>query len=1269
MVFVDTQIPDTQKIQRDIFLTHKPTIQMSKITQIERELLIANDSIFHRLCSAYIHYKYNYDITDKGLAKGKDKPAKGTPDSYILDSGKTLFVEITTQESEVFKKFAEDINKCIGLSKTGIEIEKIFLCYNSRLDISEKNNLFDLGIINDIQIEIITLDELKYDLHRPYGFLAKEFLGIEIDSGQILEIDRFIYENDKKTTSLKNPFISREAELDKTIGILEQNKIVVLSGNPGTGKTRLALEAATKYKEKTPLLKTYVITNKGQAIYNDLQSYFLPSNEYLVIIDDANRIGDLNRIIELSILDELSIRIIITVRDYALNKIVKQFQDIDKINYQPIKIEKLTGKQIEDILSSLNITNPRCINKITYISNGNPRLAMMAADHALETNNCNALNNVTDIYDKYFSKYINEIEELNDKNLLITLGIISFNRNFNKEYVEFNNTTFKVFKINENDFWENVYILHDLELVDLFEKQIVKISDQIIAEYFFYYIFIKENIVDFSILLNTYLSDFSGKIRDSLYPVLTNFDQFSIMEVIKNPINQFYESIKTNDDLVYKFFEIFWFERKTELLIWLQERIEIIEIKTDYDFNFNVPKDIFSLQKQPYLELLKLFGHHPDENFVISLELLFTYLFREPTILPDVITYLKNDLAFKTQSSDQNYYIQVRLFDFLFDKVQNDPNTTFYKRLILELSDKFLHIYFEDNTTGVRDRNVFVFSHVYIRPTDDIKKLRSRLWEFLLTEFYNFEEKSFEILSNYINQSFTSLFHFEDRTKEDTSAKQVAEFDKKYVIQFFENVLVNTNYLHCKLLESVLDRYEDDGLDYTHLKKRFTNHIIEVSLILKWDYLKLKKNHEIDTRDELAEYKKLEIKSYFKNYNFDDYIQLFDEISYLLTVESNHSYGFQNSLEIIFLQLAENDLDLLLSILKQIILTKNKLDFTSYQVIDYLVNKSELEITDIYNLLTQGEYKLKSIWLQNFFYCLKEDAINDFYYAGLLEMYNKWENNIYVRFEFWQKFKTIDTKIFITVFDILLNKTKTSKFNFDFYYWTLFEKYIPEFETNYKRIKELYLYKLKTENHFDFDKKYLNSLIKIDNEILFDAIKLMYLKDDYVSARHESHRFDFIWEYEDFEYLLEKSFEILKNKYSIGDNIINIFFPVTINVKVTEFITNYIIKYHDDIKKLERIFNVITHTYSSERIYFLSILLENIKDLDIVKSLELIQNFKSGGSLIPFFEADKKFWQEFEELLSHNVRYLKLKFWTKQMQLDCERYIEYYRKRDFVDDF
>ena len=79
--------------------------------------------------------------------------------------------------------------------------------------------------------------------------------------------------------------------------------------------------------------------------------------------------------------------------------------------------------------------------------------------------------------------------------------------------------------------------------------------------------------------------------------------------------------------------------------------------------------------------------------------------------------------------------------------------------------------------------------------------------------------------------------------------------------------------------------------------------------------------------------------------------------------------------------------------------------------------------------------------------------------------------------------------------------------------------------------------------------------------------------------------------------------------------------------------------------------------------------MEHINDSELIKSIGIIQNFKSGGSLIPLYESDRKFWVSFEELLSGNKKHLKLKLWTKQKQIGCLISIEEHRKRDFIDDF
>lgn len=218
-------------------------------------------------------------------------------------------------------------------------------------------------------------------------------------------------------------------------------------------------------------------------------------------------------------------------------------------------------------------------------------------------------------------------------------------------------------------------------------------------------------------------------------------------------------------------------------------------------------------------------------------------------------------------------------------------------------------------------------------------------------------------------------------------------------------------------------------------------------------------------------------------------------------------------------------------------------------------------------------------------------------------------------------------------------------------------------------MKELYLYKEQNDNFFDYNKKYLKKLVEIDNDFLFIVLGIIYPVNDHESSRHESFRFDFIWEFDNYESLIEKSIETLKSRFSISDDVINFLFPTNIDENVASFLSNYIQKNHNNEEILRKTFNVITYSYSDKRIFFLEILLKHLTNLEIIKSLELIQSFKSGGTLIPLYEADKKFWKDFEALLSHNVKFLKLKLWTRQNQISCDRSIEWHRKRDFVSDF
>jgi hypothetical protein len=94
------------------------------------------------------------------------------------------------------------------------------------------------------------------------------------------------------------------------------------------------------------------------------------------------------------------LRILITVRDYAYNDISNQ---CEVYNPATVTLNKLTDDQIKIILQSedFQINNPQFIERILSIADGNPRLAVMAAIIALQKQNLMALEDVSDLYDRY----------------------------------------------------------------------------------------------------------------------------------------------------------------------------------------------------------------------------------------------------------------------------------------------------------------------------------------------------------------------------------------------------------------------------------------------------------------------------------------------------------------------------------------------------------------------------------------------------------------------------------------------------------------------------------------------------------------------------------------------------------------------------------------------------------------------------------------------------------------------------------------------------
>ena len=184
----------------------------------------------------------------------------------------------------------------------------------------------------------------------------------------------------------------------------------------------------------------------------------------------------------------------------------------------------------------------------------------MCAKVALTAKNILELEDVSQIYDEYFEPLFKEVELLKEPLAQKSLALISFFSRIDKNNRELCDFIFESLNVEESKFWEICYALHESELVDLFEQQVVKISDQIFSTYIFYKAVIENETLSFSFFLNNYL-DYENRITDTIVPVINTFNYRQIEKKLKPLILKKWLDIEkegsTQNSL--KYLDLFWF--------------------------------------------------------------------------------------------------------------------------------------------------------------------------------------------------------------------------------------------------------------------------------------------------------------------------------------------------------------------------------------------------------------------------------------------------------------------------------------------------------------------------------------------------------------------------------------------------------------------------------------------------------------------------------------------------------------------------------------
>ncbi len=1261
---------------------------MSKINQIANKLLELGSGEFEKLANSYLAKKEYKLITAIGSVAGSNKTRKGTPDALFEHSNKKyVLAEYTAQEKNVFQKLSGDIAKCLDESKTGIpikKIEEIVLCYNSDLSAREINQLSEKCSSVGVNFKSFGLSAISLDLYKRYPDITKDYLNIEIDTGQIISLDRFIELNEKKriSTTLNTTFHFREDEKKKIIQAIQEKNLVLISGQAGVGKTRIAIECYREFIEKNLSYKPYCIYNKDVGLYEDIKRYFSDSKDYLIFVDDANRISGFQFILQLlqEKRSDQNFKIIVTVRDYALNQISRKCQDFE--DFAKIELARLTDTEIQEFIKKeFEITNYFYLERIKKIAKGNLRIAVMAAKVAEEKNQLNSINDVSELYEKYFESIKMDLIELDKENVLKVAGIVVFFRSVDKNNNDVMQIIKDIFGIATEDFWRTARELHNKEIFDMYGNEIVKISDQVLATYLFYLVFFKEKQLDFSSLLTSdFFPCFKSHLVDAIKPIMDIFNTIKIKTVIQPAVDEVWEKMQEKDEEVFfQLLQMFCLAKPTESLNFIKKKIDTlandklnidkVSFKKDsgVDFYENNP----NLNLHNFITILPSFKRLNEDRLKISLDLFFQYAKKQPSKTPHILACLTDNYGFIPESIRWNYVVENTVIDKILEFCKAGKNK-YFTRIFIALAEYYLQTHFESfDPISERDRTT-TLRRFNLQETNQLFDLREKI----LTNIFSFYKIKY--FQNHILKLLLCYSSFNAHKLSSNIAKK----DSKFILDFFKKNLDSTNFYHCVIVQEYLHFLERFDIPIEEkLKKQFYSKTYE--LYENWGNNYTLQNKLGLDYDGFKKYKNNKIADLTKSYSKKNYEELFNKFFNLQKIYDNSKKQINNGILIVLEALAKRDKKLFCEVIKNHLKKKN-LELNASSTIHNLIASCGAKET--LNIITTANFPRKKHWIFNYYQCLPKDDIQQKQIKALLKRYKILDYEYLDSFlDFLLNYDAVQKGVTVEVIQKIVERAKvdprfaniiTNVFNS---FTEINKKLFSEFPANSKLLEDAYLAVDRIGQNTDYDVKILSKLSDSNPNFIDRYLANKFSQKNFISYPDDSHNYSAFWLHKDYLNIMQRITKVVfqyKEK-TLPSAYYTVFFnpresqtDKTILTRQDKFLLSEISKKNTDKDFMILLFSVIAEFKSERRINFYKKFLELNKNFDDFENLRFLPTLKAevfSGSKEPLLQEKVDFYEKIVSLCD-STELLEHKEWIEKIIKDKNSEIELWRKTDFTEE-
>ena len=1243
---------------------------MSKLTDIKYRIDQMDGGEFQNLCDEYLTcrgYRAQYPF---GMKTGTNKTAKGNPDTYFIgEDGRYIFAMYTTQDGDFVNKAIADLEKCFDASKTGLEpekLEEIVYCHTyGRLSAGEAQLLRQYCEDRNTRLTLIGTDEIASDLYKKYPRLAADFLGISVDTGQILSTSEFVRLCDANVMSapLYTEFLFREEELKSAKEKLCQSNVLVLTGPAGVGKTRLALDVCKELSEETGMA-VLCVKNNGVEIYDDLIAAIEPDREYLVFVDDANELTELNLV--LSFLPGGAFghrcikKLVLTVRDYAKQRVIQQILDVARPEI--LKIGLLKDGQIKQLVEkNYGIINYRFLDRIALIAEGNARLAMLAGKVAAEHDCLDAIRDATELYEHYYEKQLKSLAA--GETWIISAGIMAFVHVLRLDTLERMQAVFQFSNLTREQFIADVHQLNQLELADLCHDTAVRMSDQCFSNYLLKYIFVDTKKISLSQMIEVCFFINKEKTIEACNTLLNLFAEKTVQEYIKEQIEAVWDRLRPEADRFIPFFRAFFPIRPTNTLTILNDLICETE-QHDVDVR-SIP---FSKTKSHdnindfIIEILG--GFAGQEQLQTAVELLLLYYSKRPELFGQVYSAFITKLGANAASKSDNYYTQRTVVDCLCNALEENA-TEATQLLFVRVAEQFLKLRFSGVEGG--RQNTFSYYTAALDNRESVLTYRKLLWEHLSSLYEN----------GCCREEIESLLYEygKDCYNDEDNAIVLKEMDAVVsILAFFQPEKLH----HCIIAENIKKIAEHVKYDYGD---RLIPFLESRKLIL---FNKLYANRSVHPDMDYTAYRSWrteQIQKLVAEFDLDSYLFVFQLCKEAMLLPEYRQSSLASGIEIAINGCFERK-ELYVSVVIEYLKEDTPCDIDADSIFTNLF--CIMPATSVKKLIDDHSFSQKNAWLWNFYTQLPDEQVSlDWFedFLAYLELAPKKLRSKYERpLNKIVKYEGVDKDAVIKASMVIAAHYNDAPDVFGLYFSFILNPYyekastvIDRYKDNLALLEDIYLKYLDLHGDEDQDGEFLAELFCRDPDFLYCYLDkaLDHMGTSFYAHNSWASRLHFVWDNETFQsypelisdYLFEKTGEeewrysaiisqLLLCKNEDSDIVAK---------RQNAWILHTIEMHAAEPTRMHYLFGAISESSESSadrRRIALEKFLKLNDDYALFEKLPLESPSIGGiGSMIPYIQARIDYFLSLKPLLT-GVKFLKhrqrieqrIAYWTKQIK-------------------